>query len=41
MNKVLLPAKLEVQGTNPVSAVSLGLLEPGAQGTQGTQVNDG
>ncbi|XP_003471333.1 mitogen-activated protein kinase kinase kinase 6 isoform X3 [Cavia porcellus] len=37
MNKVLLPAKLEVQGTNPVSAVSLGLLEPGAQGTQGTQ----
>uniref|UniRef100_H0VL94 mitogen-activated protein kinase kinase kinase n=1 Tax=Cavia porcellus TaxID=10141 RepID=H0VL94_CAVPO len=31
MNKVLLPAKLEVQGTNPVSAVSLGLLEPGEE----------
>ncbi|KAF4013945.1 hypothetical protein G4228_005497 [Cervus hanglu yarkandensis] len=31
MNKVLLPARLEVQGTNPVSAVTLSLLEPKKQ----------
>ncbi|KAJ1065034.1 hypothetical protein K5549_005843 [Capra hircus] len=31
MNKVLLPARLEVQGTNPVSAVTLSLLEPEKQ----------
>lgn len=31
MNKVLLPARLEVQGTNPVSAVTLSLLEPETQ----------
>uniref|UniRef100_A0A8D1XQ42 mitogen-activated protein kinase kinase kinase n=1 Tax=Sus scrofa TaxID=9823 RepID=A0A8D1XQ42_PIG len=31
MNKVLLPARLEVQGTNPVSAVTLSLLEPEEQ----------
>ncbi|XP_039087508.1 mitogen-activated protein kinase kinase kinase 6 isoform X2 [Hyaena hyaena] len=28
MNKVLLPARLEIQGTDPVSAVTLSLLEP-------------
>ncbi|XP_045440933.1 mitogen-activated protein kinase kinase kinase 6 isoform X4 [Pipistrellus kuhlii] len=31
MNQVLLPAKLEVQGVNPVSAVTLSLLEPETQ----------
>ncbi|XP_066231633.1 mitogen-activated protein kinase kinase kinase 6 [Saccopteryx leptura] len=31
MNQVLLPAKLEVQGVNPVSAVTLSLLEPDTQ----------
>ncbi|KAL0605028.1 Mitogen-activated protein kinase kinase kinase 6 [Plecturocebus cupreus] len=31
MNKVLLPAKLKVQGTDPVSTVTLSLLEPGTQ----------
>ncbi|KAM5248074.1 mitogen-activated protein kinase kinase kinase 6 isoform 1-T1 [Ctenodactylus gundi] len=31
MNKVLLPAKLEIQGTDPVSAVTLRLLEPKTQ----------
>ncbi|XP_033278354.1 mitogen-activated protein kinase kinase kinase 6 isoform X3 [Orcinus orca] len=31
MNKVLLPARLEAQGTNPVSAVTVSLLEPGKQ----------
>ncbi|XP_074233168.1 mitogen-activated protein kinase kinase kinase 6 isoform X1 [Camelus bactrianus] len=31
MNKVLLPARLEVQGTNPVNAVTLSLLEPNSQ----------
>ncbi|XP_054576532.1 mitogen-activated protein kinase kinase kinase 6 isoform X2 [Eptesicus fuscus] len=31
MNQVLLPAKLEVQGGNPVSAVTLSLLEPETQ----------
>ncbi|XP_027821244.1 mitogen-activated protein kinase kinase kinase 6 isoform X1 [Ovis aries] len=31
MNKVLLPARLEVQGTNPVNAVTLSLLEPEKQ----------
>lgn len=28
INKVLLPARLEIQGTDPVSAVTLSLLEP-------------
>lgn len=28
INKVLLPAKLTIQGTDPVSAVTLSLLEP-------------
>lgn len=28
MNKVLLPARLEIQGADPVSAVTLSLLEP-------------
>uniref|UniRef100_A0A8C9K0X5 mitogen-activated protein kinase kinase kinase n=1 Tax=Panthera tigris altaica TaxID=74533 RepID=A0A8C9K0X5_PANTA len=28
MNKVLLPARLEIQGTDPVSSVTLSLLEP-------------
>ncbi|XP_032156897.1 mitogen-activated protein kinase kinase kinase 6 isoform X5 [Sapajus apella] len=31
MNKVLLPAKLKVQGTDPVSTVTLSLLEPQTQ----------
>eukprot|EP00069_Balaena_mysticetus_P016360 bmy_01998T0 len=31
MNKVLLPARLEAQGTNPVSTVTVSLLEPGKQ----------
>ncbi|XP_017390171.1 mitogen-activated protein kinase kinase kinase 6 isoform X4 [Cebus imitator] len=31
MNKVLLPAKLKVQGTDPVSTVTLSLLEPETQ----------
>lgn len=31
MNQVLQPARLEVQGTNPVSAVTLSLLEPETQ----------
>ncbi|XP_063557348.1 mitogen-activated protein kinase kinase kinase 6 isoform X1 [Gorilla gorilla gorilla] len=31
MNKVLLPAKLEVRGTDPVSTVTLSLLEPETQ----------
>ncbi|XP_072863738.1 mitogen-activated protein kinase kinase kinase 6 isoform X3 [Chlorocebus sabaeus] len=31
MNKVLLPANLEVQGTDPVSTVTLSLLEPETQ----------
>lgn len=31
MNKVLLPARLEIQGTDPVSAVTLSLLEPEPQ----------
>ncbi|XP_057557696.1 mitogen-activated protein kinase kinase kinase 6 isoform X2 [Hippopotamus amphibius kiboko] len=31
MNKVLLPARLEVQGTNPVTAVTVSLLEPDKQ----------
>lgn len=31
MNKVLLPARLEIQGTDPVSAVTLSLLEPETQ----------
>lgn len=31
MNQVLLPAKLEVQGGNPVSTVTLSLLEPETQ----------
>lgn len=31
MNQVLLPARLEVQGMNPVSSVTLSLLEPEAQ----------
>ncbi|XP_014709072.1 mitogen-activated protein kinase kinase kinase 6 isoform X4 [Equus asinus] len=31
MNKVLLPAKLEVQGMDPVSAVAVSLLEPETQ----------
>uniref|UniRef100_A0A8C5L5P5 mitogen-activated protein kinase kinase kinase n=1 Tax=Jaculus jaculus TaxID=51337 RepID=A0A8C5L5P5_JACJA len=31
MNKVLLPARLELQGTDPVSAVTLSLLEPDTQ----------
>lgn len=31
MNKVLLPARLEIQGTDPVSAVTLSLLEPESQ----------
>ncbi|XP_054427789.1 mitogen-activated protein kinase kinase kinase 6 isoform X3 [Pteronotus mesoamericanus] len=31
MNQVLLPARLEVQGINPVNAVTLSLLEPEAQ----------
>ncbi|XP_055467091.1 mitogen-activated protein kinase kinase kinase 6 isoform X1 [Psammomys obesus] len=31
INKVLLPARLEIQGTDPVSAVTLSLLEPEAQ----------
>lgn len=28
INKVLLPARLEIQGPDPVSAVTLSLLEP-------------
>lgn len=31
MNKVLLPANLEVRGTDPVSTVTLSLLEPETQ----------
>ncbi|MBV95388.1 Mitogen-activated protein kinase kinase kinase 6, partial [Eschrichtius robustus] len=31
MNKVLLPARLEAQGTNPLSTVAVSLLEPGKQ----------
>ncbi|XP_028340532.1 mitogen-activated protein kinase kinase kinase 6 isoform X1 [Physeter macrocephalus] len=31
MNKVLLPARLEAQGTNPVSTVTVSLLEPSKQ----------
>nr|XP_025870175.1 mitogen-activated protein kinase kinase kinase 6 [Vulpes vulpes] len=31
MNKVLLPGRLEIQGTDPVSAVTLSLLEPETQ----------
>ncbi|XP_051027527.1 mitogen-activated protein kinase kinase kinase 6 [Acomys russatus] len=31
INKVLLPAKLEIQGTDPVNAVTVSLLEPGIQ----------
>ncbi|XP_058892021.1 mitogen-activated protein kinase kinase kinase 6 [Kogia breviceps] len=31
MNKVLLPARLEAQGTNPVSTVTVSLLDPGKQ----------
>lgn len=31
INKVLLPARLEIQGTDPVSAVTLRLLEPETQ----------
>lgn len=31
INKVLLPARLEIQGTDPVSAVTLSLLEPETQ----------
>ncbi|XP_059945220.1 mitogen-activated protein kinase kinase kinase 6 isoform X2 [Mesoplodon densirostris] len=31
MNKTLLPARLEAQGTNPVSTVTVSLLEPGKQ----------
>lgn len=31
MNQVLLPARLEVQGLNPVTSVTLSLLEPEAQ----------
>ncbi|KAM4872807.1 mitogen-activated protein kinase kinase kinase 6 [Thomomys bottae] len=33
LNKVLLPARLEVQGTDPVTAVTLSLLEPETQDT--------
>lgn len=31
INKVLLPARLEIQGTDAVSAVTLSLLEPETQ----------
>lgn len=31
INKVLLPARLEIQGTDPMSAVTLSLLEPETQ----------
>lgn len=33
INKVLLPARLTIQGTDPVSAVTLSLLEPETQVT--------
>lgn len=31
MNQVLLPARLEIQGMNPVNTVTLSLLEPETQ----------
>lgn len=31
INKVLLPARLEIRGTDPISAVTLSLLEPETQ----------
>jgi mitogen-activated protein kinase kinase kinase 6 len=31
INKVLLPARLEIQGTDPVSTVTLSLLDPETQ----------